>query len=110
MKKTMVSIILAATMASSVAMAKVPETRTMTGKYYDYMCIETKDGNEWLLSDEQAAHNPYMRKRVVRFNGKKRVEYVPKFRNGQCVRVKFDTMGTNKVTDDRIISVKAIRK
>lgn len=86
------------------------KTRTMSGTYYNYMCIVTKDGHEWLLSDKQSKSNPYM-KRVVRlYNGRRKVVYVPVFKPGQKVIVKFDTRGTKRVTDDRIISVKKNKK
>lgn len=86
--------------------ANIPKYRTITGTYYDYMCIETKDGHEWLLSDAQKKNNPYMVRKVVKFQGKRKTVYIPRFKSGQRVKVKFATMGTKKKTDDRIVSVK----
>ena len=81
-------------------------TRTASGTYYNYMCIETSDGNEWLLSDSRPKSNPYMRKVTVFKNGKRTKEYVPVFKSGQKVIVTFDTRRTKTKKDDRIISVK----
>lgn len=81
-------------------------TRTADGTYCDYMCVVTADGSEWLLSDAHPAKNPYMKKITARYNGRRKQVYVPIFRAGQKVRVKFDTNGTRKKADDKIISVK----
>lgn len=86
--------------------AKVPKYRQMQGTYYNYMCIVTKDGHEWLLSDKQSKSNPYM-KRVVRlYNGRRKVVYVPVFKPGQKVKVTFNTKGTRNVRDDVIVKVR----
>lgn len=109
-KKILIAMMAAMIFTPNLAQAKaVPATRTMTGIYYDYMVIETKDGHEWLLSDKQAASNPYMKRKTVTYNGHSKKVYVPRFKSGQRVRVKFATMGTKAVTDDRIISVKVIK-
>lgn len=109
--KRFVAIVMAAVqMCSPLTAQAVPKTRTMTGVYYDYMTIVTKDGNEWLLSDAQKKSNPYMKKETVIYKGKKRKEYVPIFKSGQKVAVKFDTNGTKKKTDDKIVSVKIVKK
>ena len=107
MKKKVISIILTATILTTPfsVTAKVPGTRSMTGTYYDYMTIITKDGHEWLLSDDVPEINRYMKS--VRINGKS--IYVSRFKSGQRVRVKFDTNGTRRKTDDRIISVKKVK-
>lgn len=106
MKKLIVMALVLSLSVGNVADAKIPKTRTMTGTYYDYMCIVTKDGNEWLLSDDHPENNKYMKKKKVRYNKKIKTVYVAKFEGGQKVKVKFATMGTKKVTDDRILSVK----
>lgn len=91
-----VSIIFSSTILTEAA----PKYRTATGKYYNYMCIVTRDGNEWLLSDSQSSKNPYMKW------DKKSKCYKPIFKNGQKVIVKFDTKGTKSKLDDEIISVR----
>ena len=71
-----------------------PERRIMCGNYYDYMVIETLDGNEWLLDDSKGS--PYIQ------NG------ISVFEDGALVQVIFDTMGTEIVTDDIIVNVRSI--
>ena len=71
-----------------------PEKRIMSGNYYDYMVIETVDGNEWLLDDAE---------------GSKYIEYgTAVFEDGELVQVVFDTKGTEAVTDDEIVEVRSI--
>lgn len=90
-------------LSSFPVQAKKSNTRTTTGTYYDYMTIVTTDGNEWLLSDKQSKRNPYMRW------DKKHKVYKAKFKDGQKVKVTFNTRGTKKKSDDRIISVRKAR-
>ena len=90
-------------LSSFPVQAKISKTRTATGTYYDYMTIITKDGREWLLSDKQSKRNPYMRW------DKKHKVYKAKFKDGQKVKVTFNTRGTKKVADDRIISVRRVK-
>ena len=71
-----------------------PERRIMCGNYYDYMVIETLDGNEWLLDDAEGSK--YIE------NGK------AVFKDGELVQVVFDTMGTESVTDDIIVEIRSI--
>lgn len=102
MKKKIIMFIAAVFVAAMVVPTQTqasPKYRTAAGTYYDYMCIVTKDGNEWLLSDRQSKNNPYMK-----YNRKKRC-YMPIFKSGQKVKVKFDTRGTKSVKDDRIVKV-----
>lgn len=73
-----------------------PQQRVMAGNYYDYMVIETVDGNEWLLNDTK--DSKYIE------NGK------AVFEDGELVQVIFDTKGTETVTDDVIIDVRSIDK
>lgn len=61
------------------------QIRVMTGHYYDYLVIETVDGNSWLM-DEDA--DP--------------------FEDGELVQVSFDTKSTESVLDDEIIDVRSI--
>lgn len=71
-----------------------PEKRIMSGNYYDYMVIETVDGNEWLLDDAE---------------GSKYIENgAAVFEDGELVQVVFDTKGTEAVTDDEIVEVRSI--
>lgn len=90
---------ISATTMSTASPAKA-KYRTCKGTYHNYLVIETKDGNEWLLSDAQAKSNPYMKW------DKRHKCYVPKFREGQKVTVKFDTRGTRTKLDDVIVWVK----
>lgn len=69
----------------TTAQTQQPEIRVMTGNYYDYMVIETVDGNTWLM-DENAEP----------------------FEDGELVHVSFDTKGTESVLDDEIIDVRSI--
>lgn len=94
-------------LSSFPVQAKKAKTRTTTGTYYDYMTIVTKDGNEWLewlLSDKQSKKNPYMRW------DKKHKVYKARFKNGQKVEVTFNTKGTKKKSDDRIVSVRILKQ
>lgn len=83
--------------------AKKSNTRTTTGTHYNYMTIVTKDGHEWLLSDKQSKRNPYMRW------DKKHKVFKAKFKDGQKVKVTFNTRGTKRISDDRIISVRIVK-
>lgn len=87
--KRIISGILMATLVvsgSSSVWAK-SHTRKMTGKVIDYSpkdCtdyIKTKDGNVWVITDAD-------------------------FEIGEKVVVTFDTVGTKKLTDDKIIRVR----
>ena len=87
--KRIISGILMATLVvsgSSSVWAK-SHTRKMTGKVIDYSpkdCtdyIMTKDGNVWAITDAD-------------------------FEIGEKVVVTFDTVGTKKLTDDKIIRVR----
>lgn len=66
-----------------------PDLRTAKGTYYDYMVIETADGNEWLLDD--SADSKYID------NG------TAIFQSGESVIVLFDTMGTLDYLEDDVI-------
>ena len=90
-------------LSSFPVQAKKVKTRTTTGTYYNYMSIVTKDGREWLLSDKQSKRNPYLRW------DKKHKVYKARFKDGQKVKVVFDTIGTKKKYDDRIISVRIVK-
>ena len=71
-----------------------PQQRIMCGNYYDYMVIETVDGNEWLLDD--TINSPYIENDIAVFE------------DGELVQVVFDTKGTEAVEDDEIVEVKNI--
>ena len=90
-------------LSSFPVQAKMSKTRTVTGTYYNYMTIVTKDGREWLLSDKQSRRNPYMRWDKIH------KVYKAKFKDGQKVKVTFNTRGTKRISDDRIISVRRVK-
>lgn len=69
-----------------------PDLRTAEGTYYDYLVVETTDGNEWLLGDEPDS-------KYLDNNGN------AIFHDGESVVVLFDTMGTEDITDDVILDV-----
>lgn len=71
-----------------------PERRIMCGNYYDYMVIETVDGNEWLLDDSEGS--------------KYTDDGAAVFEDGELVQVVFNTMGTESVMDDVIVEVRSI--
>lgn len=71
-----------------------PERRIMCGNYYDYMVIETVDGNEWLLDDSEDSQ--YIE------------DGAAVFEDGELVQVVFDTMGTELIMDDVIVEVRSI--
>ena len=90
------------TMTQAVTATESAQTRVMTGNYYDYMVIETVDGNEWLLDDTVTTDNPYMRYDT------ECLEYVSRFHDSELVQVLFDTLGTDDLTDDVILTVRSI--
>lgn len=71
---------------------RFPDLRTAEGTYYDYLTVETTDGNEWLLGDDP--ESKYLDK-----NGK------AIFQSGETVIVMFDTMGTDNLEDDIVLDV-----
>ncbi len=73
------------TAGRSTTQAQQSQLRVMTGNYYDYLVIETVDGNEWLM-DEGAAP----------------------FEDGELVQVTFDTKGTENILDDEILEIRSI--
>ena len=79
-----------------------PDQRVMTGNYYDYMVIETIDGNQWLLDDTPSDNNPYMV-----FDSQTQ-QYISAFEDGEMVQVLFSTNGTPSVLDDEILEVRRI--
>lgn len=84
MKKIIAAIILTATTALTTAQpdTEVPRLDVMTGNYYDYMVVETADGNVWMVDEV--------------------------FNDGELVQVSFDTKGTADVTDDEILKIRSI--
>ena len=70
------------------------ETRTAQGTYYDYLVVETEDGNEWLLDDSTES-------KYLDSNGN------AIFQSGESITVLFDTMGTENITDDVILNVES---
>lgn len=53
MKKIIATIILTATtLITAQPATEVPRLDVMTGNYYDYMVVETADGNVWMVNGE----------------------------------------------------------
>ncbi len=83
MKKIIATIILTATTLTTAQPAtEVPRLDVMTGNYYDYMVVETADGNVWMVDEV--------------------------FNDGELVQVSFDTKGTADITDDEILKIRSI--
>ena len=104
MKKLLLSIIFVTLVfcGCSKTTEAQPEQRVMTGNYYDYMVIETIDGNQWLLDDTLSDNNPYMV-----FDSQTQ-QYISVFEDGEMVQVLFSTNGTPSVLDDKILEVRRI--
>lgn len=98
--KKMIAVLLIVAQMSMPLSAEAANYKTVTGRYYDYMCV-VANGKEFLLSDAQSKANPYMR-----WNKKKC--YVPIFKDREKVKVTINTRGTRTKKDDRIVSVKKI--
>ena len=66
-----------------------PDLRIDKGTYYDYLCIETADGNEWLLDDSEDS------------------KYIDNgtaiFQSCESIIVLFDTMGTLDYLEDDVV-------
>ena len=73
-------------------------TRVAAGHYYDYLVVQTDDGNEWLLDESTD---------FLRYD-KEQDRYMAIFKNGERVSVLFDTLGTESIKDDVIIKVKSL--
>lgn len=106
-KGTIIAMLIMATMngtdtIETQTVTTTAQTRVMTGNYYDYMVVETVDGNEWLLDDIMPADNPYM------IYDAEYQEYFSRFQDGELVQVLFDTMGTDDTRDDVILTVRSI--
>ena len=107
MKCRIIVAILATAMITTgcSAEAAVPKTRKMNAVYHDYMCVTTSDGHDWLLDDTSSANNSYMTRKTVCMNGKRVKVYMPIFKEGQKLRITFDTKGTRKLKDDEIVKI-----
>lgn len=103
--KTLSIILVSLTLAFATPMQVEAgnKTRSTYGTVTGYMTITTADGNVWKLSSDHPEKNRYMK-----YN-KKLNRYVSRLKNGNCVRVKFNTMETKNKTDDRIVSVKVCK-
>lgn len=90
-------ILLSAAITTMAATTEIrfPDLRTAEGTYYDYLVVETTDGNEWLLGDEPDS-------KYLDSNG------TAIFHDEESVIVLFDTMGTENVTDDVILDVHSL--
>ena len=73
--------------------------RVENGNYYNYMCVVSEDGNEWLLDDSHSSER-YM----------ENVDgiYMPVFESGECVQITFDTKGTENIYDDEIMNIESL--
>lgn len=71
---------------------RFPDLRTAEGTYYDYLIVETTDGNEWLLGDDPES-------KYLDENGK------TIFQSGETVIILFDTMETDNLEDDVVLDV-----
>lgn len=87
-------MLLSATIPTIAATTEIrfPDLRTAEGTYYDYLVVETADGNEWLLGDEPDS-------KYLDNNGN------AIFHDEESVVVLFDTMGTEDITDDIVLDV-----
>jgi hypothetical protein len=66
--------------------------RVDIGTYYDYLVVETSDGNEWLLEEIEE---------------ESQIEKVP-FTEGDRFLCIFDTMGTDEIEDDVLLYMEYI--
>ena len=103
--KTLAIVLVAFTLAFATPMQVEAgnKTRSTYGTIIGYMTITTTDGNIWKLSSDHPTKNRYMK------YSRKQNRYVSRFKKGNHVRVKFNTMGTKNKTDDRIVSVKVCK-
>ena len=103
--KTLSIILVSLTLAFTTPMQVEAgnKTRSTYGRVTGYMTITTADGNVWKLSSDHPTKNRYMK------YSRKQNRYVSRFKKGNHVRVKFNTMGTKNKTDDRIVSVKVCK-
>lgn len=91
MKKHIITALFTVTaLVSGFSLGKIstpetPQIRAMTGNYYDYMVIETVDGNTWLMDEDSTP-----------------------FEDGELVQVSFNTKGTETVLDDEILEIRSI--
>ena len=98
MKKKITALTLTLGLLFTTAMPTMAQTREIdfpdfridNGTYYDYLVVETADGNEWLLGDEPDS-------KYLDSNG------TAIFQNGESVIVLFDTMGTLDYLEDDVI-------
>jgi hypothetical protein len=103
--KTLAIVLVSLTLAFATPMQVEAgnKTRSTYGRVTGYMTITTADGNVWKLSSDHPEKNRYMK------YSRKQNRYVSRFKKGNHVRVKFNTMGTKNKTDDRIVSVKVCK-
>lgn len=96
MKKKLLSLTMGLCLSVLTAVPTMAQNyytlRLGVGTYYDYLCIETTDGNEWLLGDDPES-------KYLDENGN------AIFKDGESVIVLFDTMGTAEIEDDVILDV-----
>lgn len=89
----MIQILLLTLLLSNVNPTQQQNVRYDVGTYYNYLVLETTDGNEWLLEETDEE--------------KQGIEKVP-YVEGDKFLLTFDTMGTESKLDDIILSMKYI--
>lgn len=96
MKKKLLTLTMGLCLSALTAIPAMAQSyytlRLSVGTYYDYLTVETADGNEWLLGDDPES-------KYLDENGK------AIFQSGETVIILFDTMGTAEIEDDVILDV-----
>lgn len=84
----MIRLLLFILLLNGITPSSPDNIRYDIGTYYDYLVLETTDGNEWLLEETEEE--------------KQGLEDVP-FIEGDRFLLIFDTMGTDNILDDEIL-------
>lgn len=83
----MIKLLLLILLLNGITPSQPNNIRYDIGTYYDYLILETTDGNEWLLEETEE---------------EKQGEKVP-YIEGDRFLLLFDTMGTSDITDDEVL-------
>lgn len=89
----MIKLLLLVLLLNGIVPSNPQNIRYDIGTYYDYLVIETTDGNEWLLEETEEE-----------LQGEK----VP-FKEGDKFLCVFDTMGTDEIEDDELLYMEYIK-